>query len=238
MPDRNTPAFDRRQFLIGTGLGLAAAAAAAAADRGDALGADAPTPAVSAKAALASLLAGNRHFQKGTPKCLPSTVRRAELANGQSPFAAILGCADSRVPAEIIFDHEPGDIFMIRVAGNFVDDGGLGSLEYAVAVLKAPLVMVLGHSSCGAVKAAVSYVKDGTTVPGAMMTFVHAIAPAAKATKSHAGDWVANAVAQNVRDGIAHLLSRSTILADARKAGTIDIVGAVYDLHSGAVTML
>src|SRR5581483_6066968 len=111
---------------------------------------------ISPTAALKNLMDGNARFVAETPITgRPLMDRVRELAKGQSPFATVLGCSDSRVPVETVFDHEPGDIFVIRIAGNFVDDSGLGSIEYAVAVLKSPLVMVLGHTSCGAVKAAI-----------------------------------------------------------------------------------
>lgn len=186
---------------------------------------------------LSALMAGNARFAAGTPRCIPATARRTELANGQAPFAAVLGCSDSRVPVETIFDHDPGDLFAVRVAGNFVDDNGLGSLEYAVAVLKSELVMVLGHSSCGAVKAAMGAVK-GETFPGHIQGLATAIEPAAKATQNASGDWFTNAIAENVRRNVAALTARSKILADAKAAGTLAIVGGVYALHTGKVSLL
>jgi carbonic anhydrase len=238
--------FDRHQFLIGTGLGFAAAVLGSAplqaaepmpaADTK--LVAETLPPAAGGQSHLEALMAGNARFASGQPLCLPATARRAELANGQAPFAAVLGCSDSRVPVEAIFDHNPGDIFAVRIAGNFVDNVGLGSLEYAVAVLKATLVLVLGHSNCGAVSSAVKYVKEGTVAPGHIQAIVQAIAPAATAVKGEHGDWTANAIVENVHINIAALTARSTILADALKAGTITIHGGVYDLHSGKVTIV
>ncbi len=222
---------DRRQFLLSAGLGLTAAPLFAQA----ALSAE---KTAGPDGTLNALIAGNRRFVAGEAQCRPATARRAELAAKQAPSATVLGCSDSRVPVEIVFDREPGDIFVVRVAGNFVDDGGLGSIEYAVAVLKSHLLMVLGHSSCGAVSAAVKYVEDGSTVPGHMMAFVHAIEPAAKAAKSQPGDWVSNAIAQNVRANVKALTDRSSILAKAVAAKELTIVGAVYDLHTGTVTPL
>ena len=227
----DTPrAISRKTVLLG-GAGLAAIALDAWPARSAASAAHPDTSHLSA------LLAGNARFVAGTPRCVPATVRRAELANGQAPFAAVLGCSDSRVPVETIFDHEPGDIFAVRVAGNFVTDSGLGSLEYAVAVLKSELVMVLGHSSCGAVKAATQAV-GGKTFPGHIGGLATAIEPAAKAAKGQSGDWLANAIAENVRANARALLAQSKILADAHAAGTIAIVGAVYDLHTGKVNVL
>jgi carbonic anhydrase len=242
MSDRasDVQSFDRHHFLVGTGVGLAAAVLGTApllAAEPMPIAETVPT-AAEGQSHLDALLAGNARFASGQPLCLPATARRAELANGQAPFAAVLGCSDSRVPVEAIFDHNPGDIFAVRVAGNFVDDAGLGSLEYAVAVLKSSLVLVLGHSNCGAVSSAVKYVKEGTVAPGHIQGIVQAIAPAAKAVKGEHGDWMANTVVENVRMNMAALTARSTILADAVKAGTITIHGGVYDLHSGKVTIV
>lgn len=221
-----------RKALLTAGAGLAAMALDAGPFRLSALAAPSGR-----NAHLAALMAGNARFAAGTPRCVPATARRTELANGQAPFAAVLGCSDSRVPVETIFDHDPGDVFVVRVAGNFVTDTGLGSLEYSVAVLKSELVMVLGHSSCGAVKAATQALK-GETFPGHIQSLATAIEPAAKATKGKAGDWVANAIAENVRMNAKALLARSTILAEAHAAGKITIVGAVYDLPTGKVNLL
>jgi carbonic anhydrase len=228
----DTPNFISRKALLTAGAGLAAIALDAGPLRLSALAAGG-----TANAHLAALMTGNARFVAGTPRCVPATARRTELANGQAPFAAVLGCSDSRVPVETIFDHDPGDVFVVRVAGNFVTDTGLGSLEYSYAVLKSELFMVLGHSSCGAVKAATEALK-GATFPGHIQGLATAIEPAAKATKGQAGDWVANATAENVRMNVRAILAQSTILAEAHAAGKITIVGAVYDLHTGKVNIL
>jgi len=170
--------------------------------------------------------------------CETLTARRLELTTGQSPFAAILGCSDSRVPLETLFDQKPGQLFVVRIAGNFVTDYGLGSLEYAVAALNTPLVVVLGHSSCGAVDATIKYIANGTTQPGHIMDLVRQIEPAAKATENKPGNWLHNAITENVRSNVAALKSRSTILADAVNAKKIMIAGGVYDLHSGRISPL
>jgi carbonic anhydrase len=115
--------------------------------------------------ALASLKAGNARFVAGTPQTDPLDAGVLELASGQSPHAIVLGCSDSRVPIETIFDQPPGNVFVVRVAGNFLNDDILGSIEFGVAVLKARLILVLGHTNCGAVTAAVAHAKDGTTQP-------------------------------------------------------------------------
>jgi len=221
-----------RRSLLTAGAGLAAMVL-----DGGPLRLSALASSANAKGHLAALMAGNARFAAGTPRCTPATARRAELANGQAPFVAVLGCADSRVPVETIFDHDPGDVFTVRVAGNFATDTGLGSLEYSVAVLKTELIMVLGHSACGAVKAATEAVK-GATFPGHIQGLATAIEPAAKAAKAMSGDWLANAIDENVRMTVKALTAESKILADAHAAGTISIVGAIYDLHSGKVRLL
>lgn len=186
---------------------------------------------------LDDLMAGNARFAAGTPTAQQATAAGAEMAIGQAPYATILSCSDSRVPVETVFDHGPGDIFVVRVAGNFVNDDGLASIEFAVEKLKSTLVLVLGHSGCGAVDAAIASL-SGQTFPGYIGRLAEAVAPAAIAAKSQAGDWFANTIAENVRANVAALTARSTILADAVAAGAILIRGAVYDIHSGTVELL
>jgi carbonic anhydrase len=218
---------NRRSFLLSS-----AAVVAITAAESPALAAN-EQASMNASDALKALMKGNARFVAGTPACLPATVKRAQLANGQAPFAAVLGCSDSRVPVETVFDHEPGDIFVVRVAGNFADPVGIGSLEYAVAVLKSTLVMVLGHSSCGAVKAATEFVGKGTTFPGHIQGLAAAIAPSAKATQHSAGDWVHNATVANVHANLAKLKADPIIAAKG-----VEFVGAVYDLASGKVSLV
>lgn len=142
------------------------------------------------------------------------------------------------MPVETVFDQEPGHIFGVRVAGNFVDPAGLGSIEYAVAVLKSPFILVLGHRECGAVKAAMEYVKSGKTFPGHIQTLVETIAPSAKKSQSDGGSWLENATVQNVRDTVRSLPGRSKIVGDAVSEGKLNIAGGVYDLASGKVKLL
>ena len=231
---------DRHSFLARAGLGIAAGALALPSITGiaEAAGTAPPPMAADAKAGLARLMAGNARFIAGHPTCPPLTQRRAALADGQSPYAIVLSCSDSRVPVETMFDEEPGNIFGVRIAGNFLDDNGIGSIEYSVAVLKSTLVLVMGHSECGAVKAAVDNVKSGAMPPGHIAGLVRAIEPAARASKGHAGDWLHDAIVQNVRDNVAALPHRSAIVADAVRSGKLRVVGALYDLASGKVTLL
>jgi carbonic anhydrase len=223
---------NRRTFLVSSAGALAAGFLPAA------------TPAANEKApmhataALKNLMDGNARFVEGEPESRPTVARVRELAGGQSPFATVLACADSRVPVETLFDHEPGDIFVVRLAGNFVSDAALGSIEYATAVLKSPLVMVLGHTSCGAVKAGIDRVKDGKTFPGHIDVLADAIAPAAKASEHEPGDWWHNAVIENVRLNVQKLKASTPIMAEAAKDGSVTVVGAVYDLRTGAVKLV
>jgi carbonic anhydrase len=198
-----------------------------------------PTPAANTPAqALELLKQGNARFIEGNGYRGSLTARRLELTSGQSPFAVVLGCSDSRAPAETIFDQIPGHLFIVRVAGNFATIDGLGSIEYAIAVLHTPLVVVLGHSSCGAVDATVNYVRDGITQPGYIMDLVRAIEPAVKSAKDEAGDWLYNSIVQNVCDTVAALSARSAIVAEAVSTKSVAIVGSVYDLRSGKVGFL
>jgi carbonic anhydrase len=222
----------RRSFLA-SGATLAAALAVR-----EAAFAAAPALHPAAQKGLDELMAGNARFVADKAQCPPLTARRLDLAEAQHPFAIIVSCSDSRVPVETVFDQIPGNIFGIRVAGNFVDDNGLGSIEYGVAALKSSLILVLGHTHCGAVKAAVAYVKDGTRQPSHIQGLVDAIEPAVKSTKGKPGDWYENATIQNVKSNAGALASRSPIVAKAVEAQTLSIAGGVYDLSTGRVTIV
>lgn len=181
---------------------------------------------------LQQLLEGNARFARGS-----AAIERAELALGQEPFAVVLGCSDSRVPVETVFDRGPGEIFVVRVAGNVVTSETLASIQYAVELLKTSLVLVLGHTGCGAVSAALEQLRAPAALPGEIGPLVEQILPAARL---HAGDgedaWP-NAVAENVRRNM-DALSADPLLAKAVEDRRIAIRGAVYDLHSGSVRVL
>jgi carbonic anhydrase len=185
--------------------------------------------------ALELLKAGNARFVAGTPRREPFGPRIAELANGQSPFAAVLGCSDSRVPIEIVFDQIPGGLFVVRVAGNFLNRDGLGSLEFAVNALKSKLIVVLGHENCGAVGAALNYVRDGIEQPGHIQEIVDAIAPAVRAASGSGSDWYAGAIAQNVDLNVAAMTAGSRIIADAIARGDVQVIGGIYSVRTGNV---
>ena len=188
--------------------------------------------------ALTRLLDGNRRFVDRAPQAPVHSAERIKLASGQNPFAVILGCSDSRVPIETIFDQQPGDLFVVRIAGNFVNDDGLASIEYAVDVLNCELLVVLGHRGCGAVQAALQHIELGTQFHGHIQRLADAIEPAALRARAREGDWWENAVTQNVRESVASALDRSDILRRVSEQGTLRAVGSVYDLHTGRVTIV
>lgn len=163
-----------------------------------------------------------------------SPERRAELSHGQHPFAAILTCSDSRVVPEILFDQGIGDLFVVRVAGNIVDDAVLGTIEYVAAHLKVPLVVVLGHTRCGAVAAAV----DGAPASGHLRVLIDVIRPAVDASRSHPGDPVDNAARENVIRQVERLRRAGPTLAELHDARRLHIVGAMYDIRTGVVDWL
>lgn len=185
-------------------------------------------------AALQKLIEGNQRFVQHQPQYPDqSAARLQEVAQGQHPFATILSCADSRVPAEIVFDQGIGDIFDVRIAGNIATPEARGSIEYAVTLLGSPLLMVLGHERCGAVTAAV----QNEILLGDISTFVKAIKPAVARVKNQPGDAVDNAVVANVQYQIERL-KRSPLLSDRLKSGKLKIVGGRYDLDTGKVTII
>jgi carbonic anhydrase len=205
-------------------------------------GATKPKPPLGADEALRELLAGNERFVKGrssSPRRRPRDF--SALVAGQFPSAVIVGCADSRVPPEILFDVGVGDLFVVRVAGNVVSDAGpvvKGSIEYAVAELNVPLIMVLGHSNCGAVQAAIKHIDAKDSLPGAINDLVELIKPAVAKSKAAAGDPLDNAIRANVSIGVERLKGLQPILAGPVKESKVKVVGAVYDLRSGKVTMV
>ena len=190
---------------------------------------------MSPAAALDRLMKGNARYVEGVSRRHDFKNEREALVGGQNPFASILSCADSRIAPEYAFDSGRGDLFVCRVAGNFANDDTVASLEYGVAVLNSPLILVLGHDSCGAVDATIKSLKDNTTLPGHLPSLVNALAPAVKAVEDQPGDKLANAMRQNVIDVIARLKSATPILSAAAAEGKIKIVGGIYRLDSGKV---
>ncbi|GAB1540544.1 carbonic anhydrase [Scytonema sp. NUACC21] len=193
-----------------------------------------PQP-VNPQAALARLIEGNNRFVEGK-RLNPnqSKLRLQETAVAQYPFAAILGCADSRVPAEIVFDQGLGDLFVVRVAGNVASQTAIGSLEFATTVLGAQLIVVLGHARCGAVVAATK----GQPLPGRIGVFVEEIKPAVERVRNKTGELEENAIIANSQYQAERLAESSTILRGLIKEGKLNIAAGRYDLASGKVTLL
>ncbi len=236
----------RRQFLrLATASAAGLLAAACRPWTKEPLPVQAPTPtlrspdAIESPDALERLLQGNARYVADRRQNPGQTEeRRVQIAAGQHPFAAILTCADSRVPPEILFDQGLGDLFVVRVAGNVVDDEIIGSLEYAVEHLGVRLIMVLGHERCGAIRAALETVLTGAEAEGHLESLVKAIEPAleeARLTDADVWDSVADA---NVQLTAAALRHSHPILIEFVEAGELSVVGARYDLDSGWVTLL
>ncbi|NJN48493.1 MAG: carbonic anhydrase [Alkalinema sp. RL_2_19] len=184
---------------------------------------------------LELLMAGNQRFV--AHKALhphTSIERMAELSQGQHPIVTVLSCADSRVPAELLFDLGLGDVFNVRVAGNIVTPEVLASIEYAVELLETPILMVLGHERCGAVTAAVKH----QAVPGHIGDFIDEILPAVEQTKDQPGDPIDNAVRANVKQQIQVLLQQSDLIRNRRANGQVKVISSRYDLDSGKVELL
>jgi carbonic anhydrase len=195
------------------------------------------TLVTTADEALQRLLEGNRRFSTNQPAHLNQTSpRRLEVAQAQHPFAIIFGCVDSRVPPEIIFDRGLGDLAVIRTAGHVLDRTTLGSIEFGVLELGIPLVVVLGHERCGAIKATVESLAHHRQEPGQIKLLVEAISPAVEKARSQPGDLVENAVRVNVELTVSHLKT-SPVLAEAMTKGRLKIVGARYDLDTGSIAV-
>ncbi len=190
---------------------------------------------VTADSVLAELKTGNAdHVSHRYKHPHENIERQRELATGQHPHAEILSCSDSRVPPEILFDQGLGDLFIIRVAGNIASDTEIASLEYGAEHLHVPLLVVLGHESCGAVTAAV----QGGPPDGHLAALLDLIKPAVEKTRGAPGDPVSNAVRANVEMVVKQLRTSTPILSELVEHGKLKIVGAVYSIKTGSVTWL
>jgi carbonic anhydrase len=196
---------------------------------GWAMAADPITPSVPAEEALGRLKVGNERFaQSKVSAGKPVAERRIATARAQHPFAIIVGCSDSRTAPEIVFDQDIGDLFVVRTAGNLVDDYALGSIEYAVEHLGSRLIVVLGHERCGAVQAALA----GGSAPGHIEALVRAIQPAVVASKAMKGDPLTNAVHENDAEVAAKIRKQAEL---GYLASQVRIVEGYYDLDTGKV---
>jgi len=228
----------RRGFLQFGAAGLAAVAFGGA--LGPARAADGPTTTLSPDDALAALKSGNERYVSHPQLCsIDLAEQRTAVAAHQAPWATIISCADSRVPPELIFGgHGVGELFVARNAGNLVDTATLGTVEYGAAVLGSPLIVVLAHTGCGAVKAACDVVEKNATYPGAIGPMIEPILPAALAVRGEPGDFVDNAARQSARRTAARLTSASALIAGLAGQGKLKIVAAIYDLQTGVVSYL
>ncbi|MFG1423383.1 carbonic anhydrase [Roseixanthobacter liquoris] len=227
----------RRSLVLGGATLLGAAALRAAPVRAQGVPAAAPNR-LSGDEALTRLMAGNARYRADQPGPTCLSACRATLATGQHPIAAILACSDSRVAPELVFDQDGGQIFVVRVAGNVADQDGIASLEYAVKELNVPLVLVVGHSKCGAVTAAVNVVRDKAVVPGHLASLVNQIRPAVEAAQPMGGDLLAHAVTLNAQRSAQTIAASAPILGPAIAEGRLKLATGLYDLASGGVTLV
>ncbi|MEU7526994.1 carbonic anhydrase [Saccharothrix sp. NPDC042600] len=226
----------RRLFGLtaGTAAALAAASPASAQEAPDSKNLD-------AEASWRKLAEGNRRFVSGHQTHPHESLKwRESLVKGQHPFACVVGCADSRVPPELVFDEGFGDLFTIRAAGEVLDNSVLGSVEYAVEHLEVPLVVVLGHASCGAVSATIDVVRGRTEVSGDISTLVRAIEPAVLATPPDRDEkaFLARCVDNQAKRVAALMVERSVTIRTAVRHHGVKVVAASYQLDTGAVTRL
>ena len=227
----------RSFFRLGYGaLGLAASVGSLTSRA-----ADGPKTTMTPAQALAKLKKGHDDFLNDKPslKTMRDKDRRLAIARAQVPFAVLVGCSDSRVPPELLFDTGLGELFIVRNAGNTIDTVAMGSIQYAVQVLNVPLILVLGHERCGAVDAAVSVVEKNTVYPGSIGQMVEPIIPAVLKAKAMgaktAEDLLDGAVRENVRRTVERLRTAEPSMIDPIKAGKLMVVGARYDLDDGNV---
>jgi carbonic anhydrase len=184
--------------------------------------------------AWAKLARGNERFVAGQySHPHQDAARRDSLTGGQTPFAVFFGCADSRVAAEIIFDRGLGDLFVVRTAGHVIDPGVLGSIEFGVAVLDIPLVVILGHDSCGAVSATVNAVRDGVLPGGYIRDIVERVTPSVLAARQAGMSTPDEIEAEHVRHTLRLLTERSRLIGDRVDSGRLAVVGATYNLSDG-----
>jgi carbonic anhydrase len=226
----------RRSFIALAAAGVAAANVFGA-RRALAAGA---TTSVTADEAIARLKAGNDKYITALQVCAADLLKqREQVAKGQTPWAAILSCADSRVPPELLFGGlGVGELFVARNAGNMADTATMGTIEYGTEHLGVPLVVVLGHERCGAVAAACEVVEKHTKFPGSIGPMVDAIVPAAKAVYGKPGDFVDNTVRESAKRTAAKIATKSEIVSHLIKDGKVKVLAARYDLDNGGVEFL
>ncbi|HEX2529018.1 MAG TPA: carbonic anhydrase [Geminicoccus sp.] len=231
-----------RRFLLGMGAAMLGTMAAGgpghAVDLDDSVLAPPPN-AIPADAALQRLMDGNARYAANRSTQMDYSAGRAARAKAQYPIAGIVSCADSRVAPELAFDQAPGELFVVRLAGNFVNQDGLASLEYGVEVLGIPLLMVLGHSGCGAVDATIKVIQDRIELPGHLPDLVAALKPGVQRAIDRKPDALLDAaILENVRYNMERLEDATPIVAEHVASGKVQVVGGVYDIATGKVTMV
>jgi carbonic anhydrase len=196
-------------------------------------------PTTTPVTAWKALKEGNERFIAGKPAHPSQSVaHRASLVAGQKPAAIIFGCSDSRAPAELLFDQGLGDVFVVRTAGQAIDAAVLGSIEYAVTALNVPLIVVLGHSGCGAVKATIGAVNDGAIPAGFVRDVVERVTPSILAGKRDGLSSADEFEKRHVSETLAQLVSRSAAISERVSAGTLALAGATYELADGRATLV
>ena len=227
------PFFGRRGLLFGAaGLMIASSLPAGMTYAADPI----PKTTLTPEAALKLLKEGNDTFRTDAPyRAATGRERRVELSRGQAPFCVLVGCSDSRVSPELLFGRGLGELFIVRNAGNTVDTAALGSIEYGVGVLGCPLIVVLGHQSCGAVAAAVDVVEKNAGFPGVIGEMIQPIIPAVLAVKGQGGDLLEASIRSNARRVAHRLTTQSTVLRQALGQGKLKVVAARYSLSDGDV---
>jgi carbonic anhydrase len=238
---QHDPQVSRRDFLKTGALTalLPWSVGAALAAAPPAPGASPPPNSIKPADALARLMEGNARYAANAPQERDFSSGRAARVQGQYPIATILSCADSRLAPEFAFDQGPGDLFVIRVAGNIVNPDLLASLEYGAQFLGVPLVMVLGHTGCGAVDAAIKVLKTQAVLPGHLPGLIAAIKPAVIiAEKTQTGNLLNNAATENVRRQVARLKRSPPIVQKLYADKKIDIVGGMYDIATGKIALV
>ena len=228
----------RRQLMTGAAAVLAASALSVGRAKAATDTIVTPQNVIPPAEALDRLMKGNARYAANQPNERDFSHDLAERATAQYPIAAVLSCADSRVSPELLFDQGPGDVFVVRLAGNFLDDDGFASLEYAVKFLGAPLVMILGHTNCGAIDAAIKVVKEGIELPGHLPELIKSIEPAVIAAHArHPSDLLAAATEENVRLNMKRLVDNEPIMTEPLAAKKLAIAGGVYDIATGKVNL-
>jgi carbonic anhydrase len=223
-----------RAHLSRRGLLGAMSAALAVAAAGPA-----PPGTIGGDDALRRLMEGNARYRANTTRVRDFAVGRAARVATHRPIASILSCADARVGPEFVFDQGPGDLFVVRVAGNILEEEGLASLEYAAQFLGSPLIMVVGHSNCGAMDAAIKVVKDNATLPGHLPGLIDQLKPALLAAqKTQPADLLAAAISENVRQTVQRVTAAKPLLSDMIAGGKVKVAGGVYDIATGKVTLV